>query len=105
MKRDCPHCQKSMGGRFVRWSKIANVDRSRNCPLCNGEIEFQLHPEELAARALTIVALIVAGYWAKEHKAGYLNILVVLTAVLVGAYVAVSLRLKNQQRFKKGRHA
>jgi hypothetical protein len=94
-----------MGGRFVRWSKIANVDPSRACPLCGGEIEFHMYSEELIARILTIFAVIVAGYWAKEHRAGYLAILVTLTAVLVAMYVAVSLRLRNRQRFKKGPHS
>lgn len=104
MKRDCPHCGKSMGGRFVRWSQIANVDRSRNCPLCGGEIEFRLYPEELGARLLTIVAVIAAGYWAKEHG-NYLAILATLAAVLVAIYAAMSLRLRNRQRFTKGRNA
>lgn len=105
MKRDCPHCHQSMGGRFLRWSKIANVDRDRNCPICGAEIEFRIHPEELAVRFLTIVAVIAAAYWAKERAGGYLLILLTLTAVLATLYVAVSLRLRNQQRFRKGRNA
>ena len=103
MKRDCPHCHKSMGGRFVRWSKVANVDRARNCPLCNGNIQFKIHPEELIVRVLTLVVVVVAAYWAKEHRFGYLNILLTMTAILVSIYVAVSLRLKNRQRFEKAR--
>lgn len=92
-----------MGGRFVRWSKVANVDRERNCPLCNGNIQFRIHPEELIARVLTLVVVVVAAYWAKEHRAGYLEILFAMTAVLVVIYVAVTLRLKNRQRFEKAR--
>ena len=92
-----------MGGRFVRWSTIANVDRTRNCPLCGGNIQFHMHPEELAARILTIVVVLVAAYWAKEHRAGYLNILLTTTTVLVFIYAAVSLRLRNRQRFQKAR--
>ncbi len=103
MKRDCPHCHKSMGGRFVRWSRIANVDRARNCPLCGGNIAFHFHPEEIVARVLTILVVLVAAYWAKEHRAGYLNILLTMTAVLVFIYAAVSLRLRNRQRFEKAR--
>jgi uncharacterized protein (DUF983 family) len=103
MKRDCPHCHKSMGGRFVRWSKVANVDRARNCPLCGGNIQFHIYPEELGARILTLVVVVVAAYWAKEHRAGYLQILVTMTTILVIIYVAVMLRLKNRQRFEKAR--
>ncbi len=99
MKRDCPHCHKSMGGRFLRWNKLANVDLNRNCPLCNGNIELRMHPEEIAARLATILAAIVAGYFAKEHRASYLAILLTLTAFLVAVYVGVSLLLRNRQRF------
>ena len=103
MKRDCPHCHKSMGGRFVRWSKVANADRSRNCPHCGGNIQFRIHPEELIARILTLVVVIVAAYWAKEHRASYLGILVTATAALVFVYAAVSLRLRSRQRFEKAK--
>jgi hypothetical protein len=92
-----------MGGRFVRWSKVANVDRARNCPLCGGNIQFRIYAEELAARILTLVIVIVAAYWAKEHRAGYLSILLAMTAALVFIYVAVSLRLRSRQRFEKAR--
>ena len=88
-----------MGGRFLRWNKLANVDLNRNCPLCNGNIALRMHAEELAARIATIVAVIVAGYFAKEHRASYLGILVALTAFLVAVYAVVSLLLRNKQRF------
>lgn len=101
MKRDCPHCRQSMEGRFLRWSQIGNVDRSRSCPLCGREIEFNLHPEELAARIVTIVVVVAAAYWAKEHG-NYLAILVTVAAVLIAIYVGVSLRLRTRQRFRKG---
>lgn len=103
MKRDCPHCHKSMGGRFVRWSNVANVDRSRNCPLCGGNIQFRLYPEELIARLLTLVVLVVAGYWVKEHRAGYLDILLTTTATLVFIFGGVALLLRNRQRFEKAK--
>ena len=38
---------------------------------------------------------------AKERSASYLAILVSLTAFLVAVYFGVSLRLKNQQRYRK----
>lgn len=104
MKRDCPHCHESMGGRFVRWSRIASVDPSRNCPLCGRDIEFRIYPEEVAVRILTIAATIAAAYWAKESGGGYLVILLTLAAVLVASYTAVSLRLRDRQRFRKGRN-
>jgi len=105
VKRDCPHCHKSMGGRFVRWRKLANMDPSRNCRLCGGEIEFRLYPEEVGARILTILVVIATGYWAKQRGGGYLTILLTVALVLVAAYLVVHLRLRNQQRFKKGRNA
>jgi preprotein translocase subunit SecG len=54
-------------------------------------------------RVLTLVVVVVAAYWAKEHRAGYLGILVTMTAVLVFLYVAVTLLLKNRQRYEKAR--
>ena len=92
-----------MGGRFVRWSKVANADRERNCPLCGGNIQFKIHPEELVARVLTLVIVIAGAYWAKEHRASYLGILLTVTASLVFVYVAVSLRLRSRQRFAKAK--
>ena len=94
-----------MGGRFVRWSKIASVDRYRNCPLCGKDIEFKTYPEELVVRVLSIVAVIGAAYWAKERGGGYLGILLTVTAVLVILYLAASYRLRDQQRFQKALNA
>jgi hypothetical protein len=94
-----------MGGRFVRWSKVANVDRARNCPLCGRDIEFRTYPEEVVVRVLAIVAVVGAAYWAKERGGGYLMVLLAVTAVLVILYLATSFRLRNRQRFKKGRNA
>ena len=92
-----------MGGRYVRWSSVANVDRSRNCPLCGGNIKFRLYPEELIARLLTLVVLVIAGYWIKEHRAGYLDILLTMTATLVFIFGGVALLLRNRQRFEKAK--
>ena len=99
MKRDCPHCRKSMGGRFMQTTKLTHLDKSRNCPLCAGDITMRMYPEEMAARVIAVVAFMVAAYWAKEHRAGYLAILVSLAAFLVLVYVALSLLLRNKQRF------
>ena len=94
-----------MGGRFVQWRKFANVDPSRNCRICGRDIEFRTYPEEVVARILTIIVVAGAAYWAKQRGGGYLMILVVTTVTLVTVYLIVHLRLRNQQRFKKGRHA
>ena len=83
----------------MRTTQLTNIDKSRNCPLCNGNIELRMHPEEIVARLATIVAAIVAGYFAKEHRASYLAILLWLTAFLVAVYTLVSLMLRNRQRF------
>jgi hypothetical protein len=101
MKRDCPHCGQSMSGRFLRWSKIANVDRARNCPICNRDIALKTHPEEVAAQVLTAAAVIGAAYLAHERQGGYVAIVLTLALVLTTIYVAVFLLLRNRQRFKK----
>ncbi len=103
MKRDCPHCNESMGGRFVDWRKFASPDHSRVCRLCGKDIEVRMYPEEIGVRILTILVLIGGGYWAKQRGGGYLMILVTVTAILIAAYLLVAFRLRDQQRFKKGR--
>jgi len=104
MKHDCPHCHKSMTGRFLHWSKLANVDRSRNCPLCGGNIEYRLYPEELGARALSIAIAVGGAYWAHHRGEGYLAILMTTIAALIGLFVVAGLRLRNRQRFRKAHH-
>ena len=104
MRRDCPHCHESMGGRFVKWQQLANTDRDRNCPLCGKDIEFRMYPEEIGARILTILVVIGASWWAKE-RGGYLAILVAVAVTLLAIYFAVHVRLKDRQRFKKAGEA
>lgn len=91
-----------MGGRFVRWRKFAQQDHDRVCPLCNKDIEFRLYPEEIWVRIFTMAVAIGAAYYANERGA-YLAAFAGMAAILVVAYVAVSLRLRNRQRFQKRR--
>ena len=92
-----------MGGRFVQWRKFANIDLARNCPLCGKDIEVRTYPEEVAIRVLAILAVIAAGYWAHEHSGGYVAILLAVAVTLASAYLVVSMRLKDRQRFQKRR--
>ncbi len=39
MKLDCPHCRKSLAGRFMRWYKIGKSEHFRSCPMCGAEIK------------------------------------------------------------------
>lgn len=105
MKHDCPHCHQSMTGRFVKWRKFAYMDHSRNCPLCGKDIEFWIHPEEIAARVLSIVIAVGGAYWAHHRGEGYFTILLTTVAALAGLFVVVAFRLRGQQRFRKGRHS
>lgn len=103
MRRDCPHCEKSLEGRFVRWSKIQRADNMRSCPHCGKEIEHLMHPEEIATRALAIVVAIGAGFWI-SRGAGILRPLLVALAVLGSAYAIEQYRLRDAQRYRKGRN-
>jgi hypothetical protein len=90
-----------MGGRFIRFNKLMNVDPKRNCPRCGKDIELRTHPEEVIVRLLTIAAVIAAGYWAKVRGGGYLVVLLAFTAGLLAMYAIASLLLRNKQRFQK----
>ena len=101
MKNDCPHCHKSMIGRFLKWNKLTNMDRSRNCPLCGGNIEYNLHPEELAARGLSIAIAVGGAYWAHHRGEGYLAILLITIAALAALFGLAAFLLRDKQRFRK----
>ena len=104
MRRDCPHCEKSLEGRFVRWSKVQRTDNMRSCPHCGREIEHLLHPEELATRALAAVVAIGACWWMARGGGGVVKPLLVALAVLGGAYAIEKYRLRDAQRYRKGRN-
>jgi len=103
MRHDCPHCEKSLEGKFIRWSKIQRKDNMRSCPHCGGEIEHLMHPAELATRALSIAVAVGAGYWI-SRGAGVVKSLLVALAVLAAAYGIERFLLRNAQRFRRGRN-
>ena len=104
MKLDCPHCRKSLGGKFLRWYKIGNSEQFRNCPICGGEIEFRIHPEELATGAIAIAVAIYTGY--RIHSEGRpLLHLTIPVAVLLAAYAVSKILMRDKQRYVKGRNS
>ena len=105
MKTDCPHCHKSMSGRFVQWRKFAQMDRNRNCPLCGKDIEFRLYPEEIGVRVLGIAVAVAGAYWARQRGEGYFGILLAIVATLIVMFVAAHFLLRGRQRFQRGRHS
>ena len=104
MRKDCPHCHKSLEGRWIRWSKIQKTDHMRSCPICGKEIEHRIHPEEIAIRAIAIVVGIATMYWMNTRRHGFLVPLVAGTAILVAVYAVAQLRLRDAQRYQKGRN-
>lgn len=104
MRKDCPHCRQSLEGEFIRWSKIQQTDHMRACPICGKEIEHRVHPEEVAIRAIAIAVAIATMYWMNTRSHGFVLPLVVGTVILVGVYAVAQLRLRNAQRYRKGRN-
>lgn len=104
MRKDCPHCHESLDAKFIRWSKIQQPDHMRSCPRCGKEIEHHIHPEELAIRAIAIAVAIAVLYWMNTRRHGIVIPLAAGLAVLLGAYGIARLRLKDAQRYRKGRH-
>ena len=104
MRLDCPHCHKSLEGQFIRWSKIQRKDNMRSCPHCGGEIEHLVHPEEMATRGLAVVVAIGVCAWLARGQGGVVKPLIVALAVLGAAYGIERYRLREAQRFRKGRN-
>src|SRR3954453_10747503 len=100
MKRDCPHCHKSMDGRFVRWGKLTKAAAFRSCPHCGGEIAYDLHPEEIGVRLLTIVVLIAVAYTGRQRPDGFLKPVVVGLIVLVAAFTFAYALSRGKQRYR-----
>jgi hypothetical protein len=105
MKRDCPHCHESMAGDFLHWRKFAKQDYSRACPLCGKDIRLRTYPEEVAVRALTIALVLGGAYLMKHRGSGYLAIFAAVVVGVAAGFALVHLRLRNAQRFEKGRLA
>jgi NAD-dependent SIR2 family protein deacetylase len=103
MKLDCPHCHKSLEGRFIRWSKIQRKDNMRSCPHCGGELEFQVHPVEVVTRVLAAVVAIAVCYSISRGE-GIVKALVVGLAVLAAAYGVQLFMTREAQRYRKGRN-
>ena len=100
MRLDCPHCQKSLEGKFIRWSKIQRKDNMRSCPHCGGAIELSFHPLEAVTRVLAIIVTIVVGYSISRGE-GIVRALLIGLAVLVAAYVAQRVMTRETQRYRK----
>lgn len=101
MKRDCPHCHKSLAQKFLKWHKVAQSDHSRSCPMCGGDFQFRMYPAEIAVRLLTIAVLAGALYLAKDRGGGYIGIVLGASAIIAVAYVAAGFLLRDKQRFAK----
>ncbi len=101
MKKDCPHCHQSLAQKFLKWHKIANSDHSRSCPMCGGDFQFRMYPEEIAVRLFSIAVLAGAGYLAKDRGGGYLFLVLGASALVAAAYAAAAFRLRDAQRFAK----
>jgi hypothetical protein len=100
MRHDCPHCEKSLEGKFIRWSKIQRKDNMRSCPHCGGEIEPAPHPVEVVTRLLAILVAIGVGH-AISRGGGVLIALVVGLAVMAAAYVFQQFWLRDVQRYRR----
>lgn len=103
MRHDCPHCEKSLEGKFIRWSKIQREDNMRSCPHCGREIEHLIHREELGTRALAIVVAVGACYSMAQGGSVVRSLLVAL-GILAAANAVARYRLRDAQRFRKGRN-
>ena len=104
MKKDCPHCNQSMDGKFLHWRKFAKIDHFRSCPLCGKDLQYRMYPEELAVRAGSVALVIYGFWWAKEHG-GWIPMILVVAALIATAFLLVKVRLRDRQRFRKGSYS
>lgn len=93
-----------MDGKYLRWSKLGEGNPQRSCRHCGEEVELELHVEEIAVRVVAIVAVAVACYQAKDATGGYFGIFAWALGVVIVAYLATNWRLRNAQRYRKGRN-
>lgn len=100
MRLDCPHCHKSLEGKFIRWSKIQRKDNMRSCPHCLGEIQFLIHPVEVVTRLLA-AAVAIAVCYAISRGEGIVRALVIGLAVLAAAYALQAFLTREAQRYQK----
>lgn len=104
MKYECPHCRKSLQGKFIRLSRIEQV-KMRSCPHCGREIEHRMYRHELFTRVFTIFVAIATAYWIdRRGLSGMLTPLLVGLAVLAAAYGFERWRLRDAPRYRKGRN-
>ena len=89
-----------MDGRFLHWRKFAKQDHFRACPLCGKAIQFHMYPEEIAVRLFSAALVIYGFWWARQHG-GWIPMLLVAAVVIGNAFLLVSWRLKDRQRFRK----
>ena len=101
MKKDCPHCHKSLAQKFLKWHSVANSDHSRSCPMCGGDIQFKMYPEEIAVRLITVVVVIGACYLARDRAGGYVTVVLAASAIIAAAYAAAAFLMRDKQRFAK----
>jgi len=101
MKHDCPHCRKSMKGKFIRWVKLTKAAAFRSCPLCGGEVEYDLHAEEVGVRVLTIAVLIAVAY-AGRHRDGFAKPVIIGAIMLAVAWALAFVLSRDKQRYRKG---
>ena len=101
MKKDCPHCHKSLAQKFLKWHKVANSDHSRSCPMCGGDFRYRMYWEETAVRLLTVAVLIGACYLAKDRGGGYVSIVLGAAAIVAVAYATAAFKLRDAQRFAR----
>ena len=100
MRRDCPNCNQSMEGKFLHWRKFAKQDHFKACPICGKPIEYVMYPEEVVVR-IASAALVIYGFWfAKEHG-GWIPMILVVAAAIATAFMLVSWRLRERQRFRR----
>jgi hypothetical protein len=92
-----------MEGKFIRWVKLTKAAAHRSCPLCGGEIEYQLYAEELGVRLFTIAVLVAVAYSGHHRPDGFLKPVIVGAGVLVIAWVLALFVSRNKLRYRKGR--
>lgn len=100
MRKDCPHCNQSMDGKFIQWRKFAKIDHFRACPICGKSIQFHMYPEEIAVRVASVALVIYGFWWARQHG-GWIPVLLVVAALCATAFLLVNWRLRERQRFRR----
>lgn len=100
---NCPHCQAPITQKTVKSVKLEAEGgrRAMQCPSCDKEVEYNIHPAEYWQLVIPLVGLL-ALWWASKNGS---NQATMAAAVIIGGGLVATMVVKKRvlgawQRFR-----